>query len=138
MTEAKSNIWGRYSENDIRIIREENRILEMRWEVFEGLYDKTRRELEKVQNISTEIPYLRQQLDGLLEERNEQKEVINLRDSIINKLEQDVDAFHKLADEAVIENEKLHKQIALYIDPLKELENDNPKEPDLLSTDRRD
>lgn len=130
MTEVKSNIWGRYSEDDVRIIREENRILEMRWEVFEGLYDRTRQELEKVQYVLAENARLRQELAVLEDEKNHFSDLINDRDNEIERFSEDLGNLitengnlQKLCNEAVLENEELHKQIALCIDPLKSMEN---------------
>lgn len=123
MTDVRSNMFGKYSENDLRVIREENRIMEMRWQVFEGLYDTTRQELERLGHVQNENIGLTTAVPVLQEEIIHKNGIIDLRDSMINRLEEEVAAFRKLAEEAVAENEKLHKQIALYIDPLKELEN---------------
>lgn len=130
MTDVRSNMFGKYSENDLRQLTEESRIMEMRWQVFEGLYDTTRQELEKTQSALIENVRLRQQVDGLLEETTRQDGIINHCNSIIEDARmaisnhtEETEAFRKLSEEAIIENEKLHKQIALYIDPLKELEN---------------
>jgi len=120
MTEVRSNMFGKYSENDVRLIREENRILEMRWEVFEGLYDRTRQELEKVQYALTENVKLRQQIVELEDQADRDRSVIdNLNDQIVRQ-DLEIDEFRKLADEAVVENEKLNNEIQSLLKVLKD------------------
>jgi len=112
MTDARKNFWGRYSEEDVRIIREENRILEMRWEVFEGLYDRTRQELEKVQYALTENSKLRQQIVELEDQADRDRSVIDdLNDRIVRQ-DQEIDEFRKLAEESILENEKLQDELS--------------------------
>lgn len=84
MTEVKSNFWGKYTESDVRVIREENRILEMRWEVFEGLYDNARQELEKVQVAFVDNNRLRQHLAEIEDQINEFPSLIEWRDKLIS------------------------------------------------------
>ena len=120
MTEVRSNMFGKYSENDVRLIREENRILEMRWEVFEGLYDRTRQELEKVQYALTENVKLRQQIVELEDQADRDRSVIdNLNDQIVRQ-DLEIDEFRKLADEAMVENEKLNNEIQSLLKVLKD------------------
>jgi predicted nucleic acid-binding Zn-ribbon protein len=105
-------MFGKYSENDVRLIREENRILEMRWEVFEGLYDRTRQELEKVQYALTENAKLRQQIVELEDQANRDRSVIDdLNDRIVRQ-DQEIDEFRKLAEESILKNEKLQDELS--------------------------
>lgn len=119
MTEVRSNMFGKYSENDVRLIREENRILEMRWEVFEGLYDRIRQELEKVQYALTENLKLRQQIVELEDQADRDRNAIdNLNEeleglnSLISNNNQEMENLRKLAKESILENEKLQDELS--------------------------
>lgn len=125
MTEVRSNMFGKYSENDVRLIREENRILEMRWEVFEGLYDRTRQELEKVQYALTENARLRQQIAELENETSQFKCIIEERHK------EEMEGLNNLLNEAIFENEKLHDEIDRLQGEFSQLKNPNSIEENL-------
>jgi uncharacterized protein (DUF3084 family) len=100
MTDVKPNLLGRYSKQEVDQIIEENRILEMRWQVFEDLYDKTRQELEKWSYTREENFQLRKTIERLEQESAETEKAINSLQQIINtrsieiaKLNEVIDSF---------------------------------------------
>ena len=65
MTDIRTNILGRYSSSEVKEILEENRIMTMRWTIFENLYDKERQITEKIRFSAIENTELRRQIDTM-------------------------------------------------------------------------
>ena len=121
MTEVKSNFWGKYSEDSMQKLLGENRIYEMRWEVFEDLYHRTRTELESAKKL---IEQNRELQHGCNELSIENDRLRHDRD----QLEFELQNARDVADIAIMENLKLKDQITLYVEPLKSLQNEIPEE----------